>query len=140
MVTAVRPFHDLATDAHPGIGIGNHASQPDSQYNMPFRGVLDEISISSETTLAPSSLALRKDGKGGYLGTVTLGTPAPPGGARVALGASDLDLTVPASVAIPADATSATFEVSAANASKSAVITAAYNGFSKTARLGDAGK
>ena len=139
-VTAVRPFNDLASDAHPGIGIGNHASQPDSQYNMPFQGVLDEISISSETTLAPSLLTLQKDGKGGYLGTVALGTPAPQGGARVALGASDLDITVPASVSIPADTTSASFEISAPDALKSATITAAYNGFSKIAKLGDAAK
>lgn len=136
-VTPVRPFHDLAADAHPGIGIGNHASQPDSRYNMPFHGVLDEISISSETTLAPTSLTLRKDGAGSYLGTVTLGTPAPPGGARVALGASDLDMTVPDAVTIPADATTATFEVSASNAPESATVTATYNGFTKTARLGD---
>jgi hypothetical protein len=139
-VTTVRPFHDLATDAHPGIGIGNHASQPDSQYNMPFHGVLDEISISSETTLAPSALSLQRDGKGGYVGTVTLGTPAPTGGARVALGASDQEVTVPASVTIAPDTTTATFAVAAADAPKGAAITAVYNGFAKSTKLSDAVK
>lgn len=139
-VTAVRPFHDLAPNAHPGIGIGNHASQPVSQYNMPFHGVLDEITISSHTTLAPSSLTLKKEGDGTYRGTVTLDTPAPSGGAHVVLGSSDLEVAVPPVVSIPADATCAVFEFHAADAPKGATITATYNGFSKSVKLGDASK
>lgn len=139
-VTAVRPFHDLAPGAHPGVGIGNHASQPDSQYNMPFHGVLDEISISSQTTLAPSSVTLQKEGRDHYLGTVTLATPAPAGGALVALGASDLEIAVPPGVTVSPGATSANFVVSAPDASKSATITAAYNGFSKSVKLSEATK
>lgn len=137
-VTPVRPFHDLDPSAHPGIGIGNHASQPASRYNMPFHGVIDELSVSSQTTLAPTALTLKKDGRGEYWGSVTLGTPAPPDGAHVVLGSSDLDVQTPTLVSIPAGATTATFAFSAPDAPRSTTLTATYNGFSRSVRLGDA--
>src|SRR5439155_1327587 len=45
-------------------------------------------------------------------GTVTLGAPAPAGGAQVMLSSSNGAASVPSSVTVPAGATSATFAVS----------------------------
>ncbi len=42
--TTVRPLSALDQDFQPGIGIGNHSSQP-GPFNYPFRGLLDELSV-----------------------------------------------------------------------------------------------
>ena len=134
-VTGVRPFHDLDPNANPGIGIGNHASQPNSQFNMPFHGILDEVTISSHTTLAPTGLQFISDEAGICSARVTLGTPAPKGGAEIALGASDPEITLPPHVTIPAGETSATFELNAQGGDPGALITASYNGIARSTAL-----
>ncbi|MCC2671884.1 MAG: Immunoglobulin I-set domain protein [Armatimonadetes bacterium] len=134
-VTGVRPFHDLDSSAHPGVGIGNHASQPDSQFNMPFHGVLDEVVISSHTTLAPTDIQLISDEQGRFTGTVTLGTPAPKGGAVVALGASDPGITVTPQVTIPAGECQGRFEVTAEGAGARSTVIAVYNGVAHSVML-----
>ncbi len=40
-VTPYRPFRDLDSTLHPGIGIGN----ANSSYNAPFNGLIDELSV-----------------------------------------------------------------------------------------------
>jgi hypothetical protein len=48
--TDVRPFRDLDPTAHPGVGIGNHACRPESRWNQPFHGIIDEVEISDRPT------------------------------------------------------------------------------------------
>jgi hypothetical protein len=70
-------------------------------------------------------------------GTVTLTAPAPAGGAVIAL-ASIPDIAcfyLPASVTVPAGATTAQFTVTSAVARSTTDITASYNGVNKTATL-----
>lgn len=43
--TPVRPLRDLDPAFSPGIGIGNHSGFPDSAYNFPFHGSIDEVKI-----------------------------------------------------------------------------------------------
>jgi hypothetical protein len=70
-------------------------------------------------------------------GSVTLTAAAPSDGAVVALSSSNAVAAVPASVAVPAGATSASFAIttSAVAASTSVAITASFAGVSKTATL-----
>jgi hypothetical protein len=71
-------------------------------------------------------------------GTVTLSGPAPTGGAAVTLGSSNTSVaTVPATLTIPAGATSGTFPITTItqNATTTATITAAYHGLSQMATL-----
>ena len=134
-VTGVRPFHDLEPSANPGIGIGNHTSQPNSQYNMPFCGVLDEVMISSHTTLAPVDLQVTAGPLGSYTGRVVLGTPAPKGGADVALGTTDPELTVPPHVTVPEGQRILAFRVTGIAAIPSATINATFNGITRSSAL-----
>jgi uncharacterized repeat protein (TIGR03803 family) len=85
-------------------------------------------------TLAPSSVV----GGQSSTGTVTLGGPAASGGAVVALSSSSSSLaSVPATVTVPAGATSASFVVSTqpVKRTKTTTITASYNGSSVSATL-----
>jgi hypothetical protein len=69
-------------------------------------------------------------------GTVTLTSAAPAGGAVVALASSEwVSFVLPASVTIPAGATSAQFQVTNAIGQATTIITASYNGVNKTAAL-----
>jgi hypothetical protein len=69
-------------------------------------------------------------------GTVTLTAPAPVGGATVALSSSEwVSFYLPASVTVPAGATSAQFTVTTAIGQATTVITASYNGVNRTAAL-----
>lgn len=70
--------------------------------------------------------------------TLTLNGPAPDGGAVVMLSSSSLAASVPASITVPAGASSAGFVVSTIPVSKttSAIITASYNNSSVSATLG----
>ncbi len=69
-------------------------------------------------------------------GTVTLTSAAPAGGAVVALSSSDwVSFYLPASVTVPAGATSAQFTVTTAIGKSTTIITATYNGVNKTADL-----
>jgi uncharacterized repeat protein (TIGR03803 family) len=85
-------------------------------------------------TLAPSGVV------GGHssTGTVTLGGPAPSGGAVVALSSSSASVaSVPAAVTVPGGATSASFVVSTkpVKRTKTTTITASYNSSSVSATL-----
>jgi hypothetical protein len=42
--TTIRPLAALNQYCRPGIGIGNHSSQP-GPFNYPFRGLIDELSV-----------------------------------------------------------------------------------------------
>jgi hypothetical protein len=69
-------------------------------------------------------------------GRVRLTSPAPAGGAVVALSSSDwVSFVLPASVTVPAGATTVQFPVTTAVAKSTTVITASYNGVNKTATL-----
>jgi phosphatidylinositol-3-phosphatase len=97
------------------------------------------LSVTPSSTL--SSLALNPinvTGGSSAQGTVTLSGAAPSGGAVVTLSSSNTAVaSVPASVAVAAGATSATFTVttSAAGTSTSVIITGSYSGANKTATL-----
>jgi hypothetical protein len=71
-------------------------------------------------------------------GTLTLTGPAPAGGVRVFLSSDNGAARVPSSVIVPAGATSATFTVDTSFVviSTSAIISASYNGTTRTATLG----
>ncbi len=91
------------------------------------------VSLSS-LSLNPTNVT----GGNSSTGTVTLGGPAPSGGAQVALSSSDTSVaTVPSSVTVAAGATSATFSVSTSTvtASTTVTISASYAGVTKTASL-----
>jgi len=99
--------------------------------------------IKSQTTY-PSvfSVTVTPNPVGGGLsatGTVTLNTPALPGGMSVALSSDNALATVPASVVVPAGATSATFTVTTSNlsapGSATANISAAFGGVTQTTAL-----
>ncbi|HYL13636.1 MAG TPA: S8 family serine peptidase [Terriglobales bacterium] len=82
-------------------------------------------------TLNPASVT----GGSPSIGTVALNGPAPGGGAVVSLSSSNTTVaTVPASVTIPAGATSATFTVSTSVVTSAATstISASYNGVTPT--------
>ncbi len=77
-------------------------------------------------------------GVAGSTGTVTLGAAAPAGGAIVTLASNNLNAaTVPATVTVPANATTVNFAVTtkAVTAVTAVTITATYNGVPKTATL-----
>ena len=85
-------------------------------------------------TLNPTSVV---GGVGVSTGTVTLTGAAPAGGAQVLLSSSNGAAGVPSSVTVPAGATSASFTVSTSIVlvSTSAIISATYNGTTRTANL-----
>jgi uncharacterized protein (TIGR03437 family) len=70
-------------------------------------------------------------------GTVSLTTAAPAGGAEVALSSNSSAVTVPATVTVPSDATSATFTVttSAVSSNQASTISASYGGEIAQAQL-----
>lgn len=86
-------------------------------------------------TVAPASVLAGADAAG----TVTLSAPAPAGGASVTLVSSHPAATVPDSVDIPADATTATFAIAthhvADHTPVTANVTAAAGGATRTAAL-----
>jgi hypothetical protein len=85
-------------------------------------------------TLNPSTVVASATSKG----TVNLTAAAPAGGAVVALTSSNSSrATIPASVTVPAGASSATFNVGTATTNKktSVTITASYGGVNKSATL-----
>jgi hypothetical protein len=84
-------------------------------------------------TLNPTSVA----GGSTSTGTVSLSAAAPAGGTVVTLSSNIAAASVPASVAVPAGATSATFTIgtTAVSASTTATITGTLNGTSQSASL-----
>ena len=52
--TTVRRLRALDPDYQPGIGIGNHSSQP-GRFNYPFRGLIDELGV-YDRALSPSEI------------------------------------------------------------------------------------
>ena len=88
----------------------------------------------SSLTLNPSSVV---GGVQSSTGTVTLSSPAPAGGAQVALASDSGAASVPSTVTVPAGATSATFTVSTSSVvvATSATISASYNSTMQAATL-----
>jgi hypothetical protein len=87
----------------------------------------------SAVTLTPASTA----GGNNVTGNAILNGPAPSGGAVVTLSDNIAATNVPASVTIPAGASSRTFTITTAivSANQSGSVTATYNGVSKSAAL-----
>src|SRR5688572_11804261 len=88
----------------------------------------------SSVSLSPTSVL----GGGSSTGTVTLGSPAPSGGAVVGLTRSNASaVTVPPNVTVPAGLSSATFSIttSPVGASSAVTITASYLSGSRSATL-----
>jgi hypothetical protein len=90
--------------------------------------------VVSSLTLTPNSLT---GGCQNATGTVTLSSPAPEGGALVALSSDNPAASVPATVLVPEGALSATFPVvtSAVAGLQTATVTASYNTTSQSAQL-----
>ena len=98
------------------------------------------LTVTPATTATLSSMTLNPasvNGGTSSAGTVTLGGPAPSGGAVVSVSSSGSAAMVPASVTVGAGATSATFAVgtSAVTTATPITITASYGGATKTASL-----
>jgi uncharacterized repeat protein (TIGR03803 family) len=92
------------------------------------------LPILTRLTLAPSSVA----GGQSSTGTVTLGGPAPSGGAVVALSSSNSSVaSIPATVTVPGNGTSTSFVVSTKQVKqkKTVTIRASYNDSSVSATL-----
>ncbi len=123
----------IAVDASSAAYITWMFSQP-SPYN--FNVYFSRSVALSSLSLNPSTVV------GGLLGsstgTVTLSGPAPSGGAVVSLSSSNASVaSVPASVTVPAGATSASFTVntSIVVVSTSVTISGSYNGTTQSASL-----
>ncbi len=91
-----------------------------------FRDIVFVPAGISSLSLNPSSVA----GGGASTGTVTLASPAPTGGAVIALSSNSAAAIVPASVTVPAGSNSRTFAISTipVPATTAVTITASYNG------------
>ena len=89
--------------------------------------LLSSLTCSAAPTIGPSSVIC----------TVTLSSASPAAGVVLALSSNNLNLTVPASITVPAGALSASFSATTTGISsdQSAVITAAANGFTQSATL-----
>jgi hypothetical protein len=59
--TAVRPLDALDPDFQPGVGIGNHSSQP-GRFNYPFRGLIDELRVYNRALSATEIQAIYTSG------------------------------------------------------------------------------
>jgi hypothetical protein len=59
--TTLRPLGPLAPGYSPGVGVGNHSSQPGS-FNYPFRGRIDELSVYSKALSPTEVQAIYKGG------------------------------------------------------------------------------
>jgi hypothetical protein len=62
--TAVRPLGPLDPAFQPGLGIGNHSSQP-GPFNYPFNGKIDELSLYGQALSAQEVEALYRAGSAG---------------------------------------------------------------------------
>ncbi|HEY7387740.1 MAG TPA: hypothetical protein VH640_04485, partial [Bryobacteraceae bacterium] len=94
--------------------------------NPPAPAALLSVSVNPAVVIFPGSAT----------GTVTLTSAAPAGGAVVALASSDwVNFYLPASVTVPAGATTGRFTVNTAIGKSTTTITASYNGVNKAAVL-----
>jgi hypothetical protein len=98
------------------------------------------LSLTATAGTTPASVSLNPtsvQGGNTSIGTVTLSSTAPTGGASVSLSSDNAAATVPASVTVPAGGVSSTFTVTttAVTALTTATVSASYNGLSKTAAL-----
>jgi hypothetical protein len=62
--TTIRPLGALDPDYQPGLGIGNHSSQP-GPFNYPFRGLIDELSVYNRALSPHEIQALYSAGSAG---------------------------------------------------------------------------
>jgi hypothetical protein len=67
MVTADRPLGDLDPALHPGIGIGNS----NSSFNLPFNGLIDELSVYNRALTAAEVQGIYSAGSDGKIKTAT---------------------------------------------------------------------
>jgi hypothetical protein len=125
-ITPVRPLGDLDPNASPGIGIGNHGRQPESIHHQPFKGIIDELTLSGRTTLGLESLSLGAPHNREINVEVRLAVPAPPGGAKVTLSATEPG--IPDAITIEQGKTRAGFRISARPDLPGVTVTARYNG------------
>jgi hypothetical protein len=111
-------------------------------YQENFGGLSSNVaSVTVNVTLGLNSVTVNPGsvtGGSGATGTVTLGAPAPSGGAMVTLSTNNSSAVgVPASVNVPMNATTATFPVATTPVTNdtSVVIAATYNNTTQTATL-----
>jgi hypothetical protein len=124
--TATFPVNtDTVTAITPVTVTGNYLVQ--------HTGALTVNPALTSLSVDPSSV----EGGTSANGTVTLGTPAPSGGAVVALSSDNLAATVPVNVTVPDGTTTASFTITTSSvvASTSATISATYGGAMQAAAL-----
>ncbi|MDQ3812985.1 MAG: LamG domain-containing protein, partial [Armatimonadota bacterium] len=63
--TSMRPLRDLDAGSGAGIGIGNHPSIGSTPHNIPFHGIIDELSLYSRALTLEEIQAIAKAGTGG---------------------------------------------------------------------------
>ena len=95
-------------------------------HNQPFRGIIDDLTLSGRTALTLESLTLSPSNPRNLTATVRLAVPAPPGGAEVKLAATVPG--APASVTIPAGKSSSDFTIPIRPDLAGISVTATYNG------------
>ena len=107
-----------------------------------YKGVVKAATLTVNPPAGPAALAAVTMNPNTMIfgtvsvGTVTLTTPAPAGGAVVTLASSDwVSFNVPASVTVPTGATSAKFNVTTSIGKSTTIMTATYKGVNKTAAL-----
>lgn len=64
-LTSVRPFRDLDPGSVPGIGIGNHGGYPDTPYDYPYDGLIDELSLYNRALTGAEIAAIYHAGSAG---------------------------------------------------------------------------
>jgi hypothetical protein len=62
--TTIRPLGALDPNYQPGIGIGNHSSQP-GPFNYPFHGLIDELSVYNRALSSNEVQAIYRAGSAG---------------------------------------------------------------------------
>ena len=114
-----------------GTTTGGGANGGGTIFSIAVSSNVGKLAISTEPTILTGGSEVVK-------GSISLASPAPSGGAVVALKSGNTQLaTVPASVTVPAGGTTATFDImnSAVTSNNNVTITAAYNGASAAAQV-----
>jgi outer membrane protein assembly factor BamB len=65
LVTTARAFRDLDPGSNPSIGIGNHGGYPSTPHNLPFNGLIDELTVYDRALTSGEILGIYKAGSSG---------------------------------------------------------------------------
>ena len=75
--TEKRPYGDLHPESNPGIGIGNTGGYPGTSTNIPFNGLIDELSVYSRALTPGEVMGIFKaDSDGKISGPIIVNNPS----------------------------------------------------------------